>query len=139
MCAARRSSRAKDDSDTNSRVGALLRDLAAVQTSTASKWGYKRAAGAVLGLDHSLESCLLPDGTLQKIPQIGPASCRVILEVLRTGDSPTVERAIAASGRAAEVERSRALRREFLSRARVVRILTDRALDGPRLEDYHGD
>jgi hypothetical protein len=36
--------------DSNAKVGALLRDLAAVQTSQQSKWGYRRAAQAILDL-----------------------------------------------------------------------------------------
>src|SRR5688572_9769448 len=54
--------------DTNGRVGALLRDLAAVQTSVQSRWGYKRAASAILSLEEPLEALLQPDGTLRKIP-----------------------------------------------------------------------
>jgi DNA polymerase/3'-5' exonuclease PolX len=94
-------------------VSALLRDLAEVQTSQQSKWGYKRAASAVLALDEPLESLLEPDGTLRKIPNIGPSSTRVILEVLRTGHSETVERAVAESSRAGHIARSRELRDNF--------------------------
>ncbi len=85
--------------DTNGRVGALLRDLAAVQTSQQSRWGYKRAASAILSLEEPLEALLQDDGTLRKIPGIGPASSRVILEYLKTGASPTVERAVEESSR----------------------------------------
>ena len=42
--------------DTNGLIAALLRDLASVQKSTASKWGYKRAAAAILALDEPIES-----------------------------------------------------------------------------------
>src|SRR5262245_48199540 len=55
-----RRSRAK--ADANARVGALLRDLAAVQTSPQSRWGYKRAASAILTLEEPLEDLLQPDG-----------------------------------------------------------------------------
>jgi histidinol phosphatase-like PHP family hydrolase len=61
------------------------------------------------------------------------------MEVLRTGGSPTVDRAVAVSAKAADVARSRLSRQHFLSRARVQRALKHRALDGPRLEDYFGD
>ena len=125
--------------DTNARVGALLRDLAAVQTSPQSRWGYKRAASAILALDEPLESLLQPDGTLRKIPGIGPSSSRVILEVLQTGSSPTVERAVADSSRGGDVERSRELRGNFLSRAEVVAALANTALKGPTLDRYRGD
>lgn len=125
--------------DTNARVGALLRDLAAVQRSPQSRWGYKRAAAAVLSLDEPLEALVQPDGTLRKIPGIGPASSRVILEVLHTGGSPTVERAVEESARPSDVRRSRELRTNFLSRAQVVAALGNPKLRGPRLEDYRGD
>jgi histidinol phosphatase-like PHP family hydrolase len=125
--------------DTNMRVAALLRDLAAVQTSPPSRWGYKRAAQAILDLDAPLESLVNPDGTLQKIPGIGPSSTRVILEVLRGGASPTVDAAVATSTRKRDVERSRSLREHFLSRAEVKAALTNRALKGPSLRTYRGD
>lgn len=125
--------------DTNARVGALLRDLAAVQTSQQSRWGYKRAASAILALEEPLEHLLQPDGTLRKIPGIGPASSRVILEFLNTGASPTVENAVAESTRGSDVERSRELRANFLSRAEVVTALRNPSLRGPRLEHYRGD
>jgi histidinol phosphatase-like PHP family hydrolase len=62
----------------------------------------------------------------------------VILEVLGAGRSPTVEAAIAASGQTAAVEKSRALRGHFLSRAEVRRILRNRR-KAVALADYHGD
>ena len=71
--------------DVNSEVAGWLRDLAFVQASPHSRWGYKRAASAVMYLPVPIDTLLNPDGTLQKIPNIGPASTRVILEVLRTG------------------------------------------------------
>jgi histidinol phosphatase-like PHP family hydrolase len=131
--------RASSGTDTNSLIAGLLRDLAAAQTSTQSRWGYKRAAAAVISLDEPIESFLQPDGTLRKIPNVGPSSSRVILEVLRTGASPTVERAIAESGRTIDVERRRALRGHFLSRAQVVAALRNRRLRGPSLAAYRGD
>jgi len=125
--------------DTNSVAVGLLRDLAAVQTSKQSKWGYQRAADAIAELPAPLESYLQPDGALRKIPQVGPSSTRVILEVLKTGASATVERAIAESGEAGTVEKSRELRGTFLSRAQVVEALRNQELGGPSLEDYRGD
>jgi histidinol phosphatase-like PHP family hydrolase len=125
--------------DRNSAIAALLRDLAAAQKSTQSRWGYKRAAAAIVGLEEPIESLLQPDGTLRKIPNVGPSSTRVILEFLRTGASPTVEQAIAESGKTSDVERSRTLREHFLSRAQVVAALENPRLKGPRLKDYRGD
>jgi putative hydrolase len=125
--------------DTNRLIASLLRDLASVQKSTQSKWGYKRAAAAILELDDPIESLVQADGTLRKIPNIGPSSSRVILEVLRTGRSETVEKAIAESGRSVEIEKSRELRTNFLSRAQVLAALRNKKLGGPRATDYRGD
>jgi histidinol phosphatase-like PHP family hydrolase len=125
--------------DTNTLIAGLLRDLASVQKSTQSKWGYKRAASAVINLEQPIESLLQPDGTLKKIPNIGPSSTRVILEVLQTGASPTVERAIAESGKTPDVEKSRSLRSHYLSRSQVTAALRNRRLRAVRREDYRGD
>jgi helix-hairpin-helix protein len=125
--------------DLNERIASLLRDLASAQTSTQSRWGYKRAAAAMRNLDRPIQAYLQPDGTLRKIPNIGPASTRVILEVLRTGGSEIVSNAVAESGRSPEVERSRELRGHFLTRARVIDALSNPALTGPSLDDYRGD
>jgi putative hydrolase len=125
--------------DTNLIVAGLLRDLAAVQSSTQRAWGYKQAASAVLGLDAPIDTLVQADGSLARIPRVGPASTRVVFEVLRTGGSETVEQAIDASGRRAEVESRRAFRAHFLSRARVRAALDDATLAGPVLADYRGD
>ncbi len=63
----------------------------------------------------------------------------MIQEVLATGGSALVERAVDASGRRAEVDRRRGLRAHFLSRARVRAVNADRSLGGPRVADYRGD
>jgi histidinol phosphatase-like PHP family hydrolase len=125
--------------DTNSVIAGLLRDLAAVQKSKQSKWGYARAAEAIAGLAAPIESFLQADGTLRKIGQVGPSSSRVILEVLQTGASATVERAIAESGKVGDVEKSRGWRDTFLSRAEVLAALGNRRLHGLSLHDYRGD
>ncbi len=125
--------------DTNGKIAALLRDLAAVQKSNQSKWGYKRAAAAILALEEPIETYLQPDGTLRKIPNIGPSSSRIILEVLQTGGSPTVEDAVGSSGRKSDIQSARGLREHFLSRAQVAAALADKSLTGPTLADYHGD
>jgi histidinol phosphatase-like PHP family hydrolase len=102
-------------------------------------YGYKRAAAAIQGLEISLPTLIASEGRLPKIRGIGPASTRIIEEVLETGTSSTVERVIDASGRRPDIERRRALRTRFLSRAEVVRILREPGLSGPRLEEYRGD
>src|SRR5438874_12999043 len=93
--------------DLNGTIAGLLRDLAAVQKSTQSKWGYKRAASAVRNLEEPIESYLQPDGPPKKIHHVGPGSTRAILEVLQTGQSPTVASAIAETGDLSQAEPGR--------------------------------
>ena len=126
-------------SDINAVVGGLLRDLAFAQTAQPKMFGYKRAAAAVLALDTPLTELITAEGALPKIAGIGPGSARVIQETLETGASPTVERAIDESDRRSDIERRRALRAYFLSRAEVLRVLRDRSMSGPALSDYAGD
>jgi histidinol phosphatase-like PHP family hydrolase len=129
-----------DVCDINAVAGSFLRDLAYVQPSQPQMFGYKRAAAAILSLDTPLTDLMQADGSLPKIAGIGPASTRVIREVIDTGASPTVEAAIDRSDRRADIERRRALRQHFLSRAEVLRILrTADANGGPRRDDYRGD
>ena len=125
--------------DTNAKVGALLRDLADVQTSQQSKWGYKRAAAAILDLEEPLESLVKPDGTLRKIPHVGPSSLRVIYEFLQTGRSEIVEQAVGESARPADVARRREWRGNFLSSAQVAEVLRFQKNRGLGLRDYKGD
>src|SRR5437762_2178449 len=109
--------------DMNGMLAALLRDFAAIQKSKQKEWGYKRAASAIQTLEEPIESFLQPDGTLRKIPNMGPSSARVILEVLQTGSSPTIERALAESGQTCGVERRRDPGGHFLNRAQVLAAL----------------
>jgi putative hydrolase len=126
--------------DVNAIVGGYLRDMAYAQPAQPKMFGYKRAAAAVLALEASLVDLLGEnDGELPRIRGIGPASARVIREVIEGGSSPTVERAIDASGRRTDIERRRTLRARFLSRAEVLRVLSDPSLDGPALHQYRGD
>ena len=127
--------------DINSEVAGWLRDLAFVQTSTQSRWGYKRAASAVMYLPVPIDTLLNPDGTLQKIPSIGPASTRVILEVLRDGTSPIVDRAIEAAEpkTRADILRRRELRSHFLSRAAAEAAMRSRTPDAPSRADIRCD
>ena len=125
--------------DINAVVGAYLQDLAWAQPSPQQKFGYKRAARAILSLDTPLTDLVARHGGLPKIHGIGPASRRVIDEVLETGASPTVEDAIDRGNARAEIERRRSLRHHFLSRSAVLRILADPTLDGPSPEQYQGD
>lgn len=125
--------------DVNAVVGGYLRDLAFAQASQQKMFGYKRAAAAIFSLDVPLTDLIGPDGTLPRIPGIGPGSTRIIHEILDTGESLTVERAIEQSERRTEIARRRQLRGHFLSRAEVRRVLSDPAFDGPTLQVYRGD
>jgi putative hydrolase len=125
--------------DVNAAIGGYLHDLAFAQSSPQKMYGYKRAAAAILGLDEPLNALGEADGTLPRIPGIGPASSRVISEVLASGESPTVEDAVARSDRRADIERRRSLRQHVLSRAEARRVLGDASLAGPAREDYRGD
>jgi histidinol phosphatase-like PHP family hydrolase len=125
--------------DVNAVVGGYLRDLAFAQSSQQKMFGYKRAAAAILALDRPLTDLLGPDGVLSRIPGIGPGSTRVIFEILETGISPTVEQAVERSERRADIQRRRELRRHFLSRAEVRRVLAEPAFDGPAVDQYCGD
>lgn len=125
--------------DVNAVVGGYLRDLAFAQSSPQKMFGYKRAANAILALEARLSDVIEVDGRLPRIAGIGPGSTRIILEILETGASATVERAIDLSGARGEIDRRRALRQYFLSRAEVVRILRDPALGGVSRDEYRGD
>jgi histidinol phosphatase-like PHP family hydrolase len=128
-----------DEPDTNIIIGALLLDLAASHTSKQSAMGYERAAKTVLGLDDPIESFAQADGSLRKIPNIGPKSERVILEVLRTGESATAEQMVGESAKASNVLKRRGLREHFISWSRVRGVLSDATLGGPTVEQYRGD
>lgn len=127
--------------DLNSEVAGWLRDLAFLQRAPQSRWGYKRAAAAVLSLPAQIDTFVQPDGTLQKVPSIGPASTRVILEVLTTGESAIVERSLeAADARTrADIVRRRGLRSHFLSRAAAAAAFRGDHPGSPSLADVRCD
>lgn len=125
--------------DINSIVAGWLRDLAFVQKSPQSRWGYKRAASAVLSLAVPIDTLLKPDGTLEKIPLVGSASTRVILEVLHTGESAIINQAVEASTERADILRRRGLRSHFLSRSAALAAMRSRKPQSPALKDYRGD
>jgi histidinol phosphatase-like PHP family hydrolase len=125
--------------DINAVIGGFLRDLAFAQSSPHTMFGYKRAAAAILSLEVPLPALIDSHRAFPRIPGIGPGSTRIIREILATGESASVERAIDESGRRADIERRRRLRRHFLSRAEVRRILADPSMPGPTLQQYRGD
>jgi histidinol phosphatase-like PHP family hydrolase len=112
--------------DLNIVAAGLLQDLAILQSSERSRFGYKRAARALAaGTDRDVRD-LIEEGTLRDIPYVGAASERIVAELVRTGTSASVERAVADSTRRAEVEKRRRYRRAYLSR-HAMRL----ALDAP--------
>jgi putative hydrolase len=125
--------------DINAVIAGYLRDMAFIQTATQKTYAWKRAAAAILWLERPANELAAPDGTLPKIAGIGPASTRIIREVLEHGTSGFVEAAVEASGRREDIERRRGLRERFLSRAVVLAVLNDPELSGPTREMYRGD
>lgn len=113
----------------------LLQQLAAVQTSKHRQGAYERAGAAILALDDQIDAMK----ELPRIPLVGPSSLRIVTEVLQTGSSPTVARAVAESAKAADMQSDRLRGVHCMSVARMRTVLADRNLGGPRLEDYHGD
>jgi histidinol phosphatase-like PHP family hydrolase len=112
--------------DRNVAAGGLLHDMAILQSSERSSFGYKRAAKALLaGVDRSIVD-LIEEGALRDVPFVGAASERVAVELVKTGASESVERAVHASTRRVEVEKRRKFRRAYLSR-HAMRL----ALDAP--------
>jgi histidinol phosphatase-like PHP family hydrolase len=102
------------DADVNARAAALLYEMAALQKTERSQFGYKRAAKALVALPVSVAD-LVEAGTLRDVPYVGPASARIVTEFIEEGASPTLDAALAASGQAAQVTARRAYRGGFLS------------------------
>lgn len=130
------------ETKTNGIIAGFLRDLAAVQVSRQSRMGYTRAAEVIAALPEPIATFLRPDGTLKKIAQVGPSSERIVLEVLKTGASPTVEQALAARGKQAgvgEAEPAAAVSDTFLTSTQLRAALKNRRLRGVTLDDYRGD
>lgn len=125
--------------DRNLKAAALLYEMAALQPTERSRFGYKRAAKAIVGLAVPVEE-LVAAGTLREVPYVGPASERIITEYVTEGRSPTVESAIATSGKSAEAAAKKALREGFLSHAILAQALEAPAGDGVVAKgDYRGD
>lgn len=89
--------------------------MAAIQAAERSRYGYVRAARALLDMDDDVGRAVA-DGTLRNVPFIGPSSAKIVGEFVRERRSPTLDDAIARSGKAAQVVARRALREGFLSR-----------------------
>jgi putative hydrolase len=112
--------------DRNIVAAGLLQDLALLQGSERSAFGYKRAAKALAaGIDRSVID-LIEEGTLRDVPFVGVSSERVVSELVMTGRSASVDAKVDASSQRGEVEKRRRFRRAYLSR-HAMRI----ALDAP--------
>ncbi len=96
--------------DLNATIANLIDDLAEIQESKQSQMGYRRAAHAILLLEHPITALIQPGEDLPSIPNVGPKSLRVVREVLELGRSPTVEAAVIASGKSAAIEARRGRR-----------------------------
>jgi histidinol phosphatase-like PHP family hydrolase len=126
--------------DRNITAAGLLHDLAILQSSERSSFGYKRAAKALAaGIDRSVVD-LIEEGTLRDVPYVGPSSERVVTELVKTGGSPSVEAAVQGSSKRAAVEKLRKFRRAYLSR-HVMRLVLDAPLPASIVstKNYLGD
>lgn len=125
--------------DANLAAAALLYDMAALQPTERSRFGYKRAAKAIAGLSVPVAD-LVAAGTLRDVPFVGPSSERIVTEFVTGGSSPTLEAAIARTGKPALVEEKRALRDGYLSHAVMAQVLATPAAEGVvTTADYRGD
>ena len=107
--------------DPNMAAVGFLYDMAELQSVERARFGYKRAAKAIVGLPVSVAD-LVAAGTLRDVPFIGPSSARIIEEAVRHGESPTVAKAVAASARAGQIEAKRLLRGHYLSQFAMMRV-----------------
>jgi putative hydrolase len=125
--------------DLNMAAAALLYDMAALQSTERSQFGYKRAAKTVINLPVSVAD-LVSAGTLRDVPFIGPSSARVIAELVAEGRSRSVAAALAASTRASQVESLRQFRSGYLSHFAMQQALSASfAADIVGRADYRGD
>ena len=114
--------------DLNIVAAGYLHDMALLQSSERSAFGYKRAAKAIAAaIDRSVVD-LIEEGILRDVPFVGPSSERIVAEVVRTGGSAAVDAAVAASSKRTEVEKRRRFRRAYLSR-HAMRLALDAPLD----------
>ena len=113
--------------DFNMLVSGLLDDMASIQTSMYARRAYERSARSVALMPRPLPEISAAELALS--PHMGKSAMRVVREALASAGSSTVTKALAASGRAADIARRRALREGFLSLA-VARQVLDRAMPG---------
>ena len=125
--------------DENLKAAALLYEMAALQGTERSRFGYKRAAKAIANLNVPVAD-LVAAGTLRDVPFVGPASERIVVEYVTTGSSPTLEAAIQKSGKTAAAAARQALREGYLSHAILAQALEAPAEEGVVARGaYRGD
>jgi histidinol phosphatase-like PHP family hydrolase len=113
--------------------------MAALQPTERSQFGYTRAAKTIARLAVSVQD-LVDAGTLRDVPFIGPSSERVVTELVRLGTSPTVDAALAKSGKRAAVESKRLFRAGYLSHLALQSALAAQlTADIVSRSDYRGD
>lgn len=126
--------------DLNIVAAGLLQDLALLQRSERSRFGYKRAAKVIATmLDRSVAD-FVEEETIRDVPFLGAATERVVTELVRTGASASVDRAVDASPNGAEVHTRRQFRRAYLSR-HAMHLAMDAPLDAAVVSrgSYLGD
>jgi histidinol phosphatase-like PHP family hydrolase len=123
--------------DANLDIAALLLDLSEAYRPSPKFWGYKNASRSIRRHPEFLSD--LTDKEILKIPGVGPASLRVVREFLDAGESPTVDRVVAESGKVNDIEARRLLRRNFLSAAMVRKVLSEPKRGAVKREEYLGD
>ena len=128
------------DQDLNIVAAGLLQDLALVQSNERSRFGYKRAAKIIAAaIDRSVRD-LIEEGTLRDVPFLGASTERIVTEVVRGGDSPSVQKALASYGQRSEIEKRRRFRRAYLSRHTMRRALQARlGTSVVSTKDFRGD
>jgi histidinol phosphatase-like PHP family hydrolase len=125
--------------DINMAAAALLHDMAALQPTERSQFGYKRAAKAIIGLP-VLVSDLVTAGTLRDVPFVGPSSARIISELVARGHSPTVDEAVAKASRPGPLQAARGYRAGYLSHFALHQALAlPLAADVVKRGAYRGD
>jgi histidinol phosphatase-like PHP family hydrolase len=125
--------------DVNLAAASLLYDMAALQPTERSQFGYKRAAKTIINLPVSVAD-LVRAGTLRDIQFVGPSSARIITELIEHGRSPTVDAAVEQSTRASDVTSRRRFRDAYLSHHALHRALDASVGKGiVSRADYRGD
>ena len=125
MATQRRERSAKAPDDPNILAAGLLHDMAALQSTERSRFGYKRAAKAIIALPASVKD-LVESGVLRDVQYIGPATVRILSEYVSEGRSPTVEAAVAQSKQRSDLAKRRLLRGNFLSQHAMEQVLAMR-------------